>query len=269
MFNDDISINSLGVNKSVPIFALGNYIHVLEATGNIEVIAENNKGGNAKKTGSMQISPNDGRELTEICNQWTIKNTSGAVQSLKLSIGMGRILDSSVNLAADVNAITEPKNQTLDDNEFSGFSTYPAVSSLYALTEIWNPVASGKIVDVSKLKASTNAATITDGIIALYRIAAATGGYPVGFGVNGLVNHKSGGAASLTEIKRGAVATHGLAGYTHIDMLGCGVTTLMGKAELERFSRDAPFELAQGEGIGAIHMLVNTGMNIHYEWSER
>lgn len=107
MFNDDKPLLNIPVGETRTINAVGDYIHILEASEAVAVTAANTTQG--VKSGTMKIQPNGGRRLTEKCNQWTIKNIGAVAQNILVSIGSGQILDPSINLAADV-VISKPSN---------------------------------------------------------------------------------------------------------------------------------------------------------------
>lgn len=256
MFNDDKSLLNIPVNGTKSFTAVGNYVHVLEADGNVEIIAENTR--TSVKTGKMRVSPNGGRVLVDECNKWTVKNISGAVQSVIVSVGTGRILDPQVNIAADVNALSETKNKTVDGNEFIASYYLGSVASNYNTMCLWNPADSGVIVDCHGGLLSAGGTHVT-----MYKEDDVTG---FGSLLTWCYNKKvSLGYNAKAQFLFDTTPTGTASGN---DAMGNMQVSSLYPKPLQ-ISKEKPIELEPGEGLAFMTAAVSVNLALDIEWSER
>lgn len=174
-------------------------------------------------------------------------------------LGGNVVIDSG-----NINSITEPKNQTLDGNEFTGSCYQPAVSAAYAQALLWNPLGSAKTIDVSLANLFPDyAVTAVGGLVYLYRASIAYGGIT---GTIGYGNMKSGGGAPVGSVRRGFVSSTAPAGWTFIGIAGGSHVSNDGYV---KFCKKRPFEIAPNEGLGVVLNYTNIGLACDFEWSER
>ena len=142
---------SLTAGGSFHLLVQGDYLRIMDSTGQLEVITDNYRIGPIMAGQGQAKSP-----YTRV----TLVDKSGNPNIGHVLIAGSDFIDNRIN--GEVSVIDGEKSRTLAGGMFSGTAISLNTAGQYNFTQLWNPVASEKNLIVTQLSFSSGAAATVD-----------------------------------------------------------------------------------------------------------
>lgn len=200
--------------------------------------------------GNISLRPGQGFRFSEQVTRWIVFNRGTVPLSGYLLIGSGDFFDQRIS--GEVSIIDGSKARTLANSAFGAFVNWAAAAGKYTRLQLWNPVGSGKRLNVECVSLSTLAATN------MYVTASAA---PLAT-INGYGQSKlMGGASSVAYTNYEDNVAAGLAASAIAAFsLGAGAGQI--------FVPHQPFVVPPGFGLMVSNNVTAANMSANFEWYE-
>lgn len=200
--------------------------------------------------GNITLKPGQGMRFSEQVQRWVVFNKGTVALTGMMLIGTGDFIDQRISGTVDV--IDGGKARTLGNVAFAGFTYQGAVAAQCGRVQLWNPAGSGKNVVVEQVL------TLAGGVATACHIKLNTAALTTLDQVG--QSKKSGGTASVMELRRDSTATPSAAPM----LLAAG----MPASQLTPYKPVEPVVLIPGYGLLIYGTVVNTDIGASFEWYE-
>jgi hypothetical protein len=253
----DYSIGILQPGQAEEVNVFGNYIRNI-GTGSIQVVARNAK--KTVKAFSTVLGAGGWRSPESEYDHWTIKNNSSVALPVSVLIGKGEAGENSVQINADVNALTRFDNLTVDGNRYHNGGVYVAIASSYSIIGLVNADANNKKALITDLSVSGYGANVEiyKATTAEMSVISPFSGSPYGNAKNKVFGGADGVARIQKGVNTGKVGT--LQASIPTDSAGNPFTIKYG---------NSPIEVSPGYGLLLIPSLQNNAISAYMNfWEE-
>lgn len=189
--------------------------------------------------------------------QFAIENDAQPAQVMRIIFGTDLEFHpgngGTINVVGSVSIVDDGKSRTLANQAFSGAAWGAQAAGYYALCQLWNPVGSGKMLNVESVMVGCGSVTVVDGIFACPTSAQATfQGNPVSKYV--------GGANSVAMLG----SSNPVAANSDPVLFSFGVTT----KESHVVNLREPIVIPPGKGLNMFNTVVGHDLQANFEFFE-